>query len=803
LKEVTIFDGAMAAADGAGRRGADRLAHQAAEVRTLDELAGLLRALRRRHARQRGDGMLTYREVAARTGWSLTAVGEYFSGRTLPPTDRLDVLVSMLRATPAEQGALATARDRVEELRRADRAVEPAAPRTVPRQLPAIGHFVGRDADLARLSSALDAPVPLGAARLAVLGGIGGIGKTWLALAWAHRNRDRFPDGQFYVDLRGFDPSGEPAPPGPVVRSFLVALGVVPAAVPADLDAQTALYRSLAAGRRLVVVLDNAADAAQVTPLLPGGGECVVLVTSRRRLDGLATAFGARTIEVSGLTAAEGLELLGRHLGRDRVAAEPQAAADLLLHCGLLPLAVAVVGACGAGDPAFRLAAAVDEMRDASTRLDALGGADLTADVRAVLSWSYLALPQEAAASLGLLAIAPVADLSLAAAAALLGLPEDRARRALRPLRDAYLVQSHLPGRYRMHDLIHLYAAERAQRDLPAVHRTAALRRLVDFYLHTAYAGDRHLAPARPPIALEPPVRGSRPVVAGDAAEALAWFDAEHLNLLAAQVTAAAQGWPAAVWQLAWSLNTFHNRRGHPDEQVAVWRLARSTAGAVEPGGTVEPGVLSLVDRWLGHAYGRAGRWDEAERHLGEALTLAGRAGDVVNQAHTCHRIARLWEWRGEDRRALGYARKALQFYRRLDNPAWIAQALNAIGWYLSRLGQHDEARENCRAALALHRSSGYTDGEAATLHSLGWIEQQAGDHRAAIGTFRQALVLFRDRGDFLGHADTLERLAGSHAVLEQADAARRAWREAESLYRAQHRTADAARVRRLLTAGD
>lgn len=760
----------------------------AAKVRTVEDLSRLLRGLRRRQARRRRDGELTYRELARKAGWSVTAVAEYFTGKTLPPTDRFDVLVALLDAEPAEQGALATARDRVEELRRPGAASHP-----VPRQLPTTGPLVGRRAEWAALSAALDRPAAEGAARIAVIGGIGGVGKTWLALAWAQGNRARFPDGQLHVNLRGYDPSGQPVAPGTAVRGFLDALGVAPDRLPVELDAQAALYRSLVSGRRMLVVLDNARDAAQIVPLLPGG-DCAVLVTSRRRLDGLVTGYGAATVELDVLDEPDARELLRRHVGVRRADAEPDAAAELLSRCGRLPLAIAVVGARAAGDPLFSLAATAAELRDAHERLDALSGADLTADVRAVLSWSYQAVRPESVRLCDLLGAAPVPDISVPAAAALLALPVAAARTALRRLREANLVQSLADGRYRMHDLVHLYAAEHAEQNLSASERAAAVRRLVDFYLHTAYAGDRQLAPARPPITLDPPAPGTGHEEPADLSSALAWFDAEHGNLLAVQAAAATHGWHTATWQLAWALNTYHNRRGHMHDQVAAWQLA-SGASARRAGAP----ALALIHRWLGHAYAQTGRWEPAERHLRHALALAAAAGDTTDQAHTCHQLARMWEAQGDDERALACARQALDLYRRLDNPVWQAQGLNGVGWYLARLGRYAEAREACAAALESHRRHDYLDGVAAALDSLGYIAQRAGEHREATIRCGDALNLYRERGDEFHQALVLERLGDSYAALADREQARLTWEQARSLYLSQHRDADAARVGELL----
>lgn len=354
----------------------------------------------------------------------------------------------------------------------------------VPRQLPApLRLFTGRSAELARLSKALDAQDDNGAAVvISAIGGIGGMGKTWLALSWAHQNRARFPDGQLYVNLRGFDPAGQPLPPAVVIRGFLDALGARPDAIPVDFDAQVGLYRSLIAGRRMLVLLDNARDSAQVAPLLPGDGSCAVLVTSRHRLTSLASGHGAQQLDLDVLPETEAAGLLARHLGHDRTAAEPDAVAEILGCCAGLPLALGIVSARASAQPELPLAALADELRHAADRLDTLDGGELGFNFRAVLSRSYRALSTEAARVFGLLGLAPGADISLSAAASLTGLPHSRARVVLRDLDSAYLVQQYSRDRYRMHDLVRLYAAERAGYDQPPGDRTSALQRLLDFY---------------------------------------------------------------------------------------------------------------------------------------------------------------------------------------------------------------------------------------------------------------------------------------------------------------------------------
>ncbi|CAL9658238.1 Regulatory protein AfsR [Streptomyces sp. enrichment culture] len=383
------------------------------------------------------------------------------------------------------------------------------APRTrtdvpTPRRLPAHPRwFTGRDQQLAELDKALDSSDgPGGSAVIFAVGGIGGIGKTRLVLHWAHHNLDRFPDGQLYVDLRGFDPSGEPpVAPAVAVRGFLDALGVASESVPLDVQAQVGLCRSLVQGRRMLIVLDNAADAEQAAALLPGSATCTVLVTSRRRLAGLASAHGARLLTLDVLTDPEARELLARHVGHDRAAAEPEAVAGVLEHCAGLPLAISVAGARAAAHSAFPLAVLAEELKDESARLDALDAGDLTANVRAAFTVSHNALTAGAAEVFQLMGLAPGPETGQATIASPVALPATAPRATLRELENAHLLQQPEPGRYRLHDLARLYAAERAGTE-PADGGGEALLRAVDFCLRTACAAAQRLDPHRGGIRL-------------------------------------------------------------------------------------------------------------------------------------------------------------------------------------------------------------------------------------------------------------------------------------------------------------
>ncbi|SHF03127.1 DNA-binding transcriptional activator of the SARP family [Streptoalloteichus hindustanus] len=478
-----------------------------------------------------------------------------------------------------------------------------------PRQLPGLpARFTGRAAELGRLDAVLGGASGgpewgsgpgrgSGPVAVAVVGGVGGVGKTWLALRWAHENLDRFPDGQLFVNLRGYDARERPVAPTAVLRSFLHALGVAPTAVPSDVDSQVGLYRSLLAERRVLVVLDNAADSEQVRPLLPGSPSCAVLVTSRRRLTALATTQGARLLELDPLTPAESRTLLAGHLDQARMLAEPEAVAELLDRCAGLPLAIGIVAARTATRPDFPLAALAAELRDGATRLDALDAGELGVDLRSVFDSSWRALEPDSADLLRLVALAPGPDIGLPAVASLAALPVRRVRSLLANLANAHLVQQSASGRYRVHDLVRLYAAERAQDDLRADLRTAALRRVVDHYVHAATAGVRLLAPGQPWGEDDPLAPGVWPERLTSPSAARAWFDAERRCLTAVRKLAAERGWHRAASRLAWAESVDRWRGENRHDRPVAGRLVLASGRSDE-----EPASLCRPGRFPGHA---------------------------------------------------------------------------------------------------------------------------------------------------------------------------------------------------------
>jgi tetratricopeptide (TPR) repeat protein len=664
-----------------------------------------------------------------------------------------------------------------------------------PRQLPAApALFTGRATEMVTLTDAAATTPDAGTTVvISAIGGAGGIGKTALALHWAYQHLHRFPDGQLYVNLRGFDPSGHAMPVGEAVRGFLDGLGVDPSTLPVELDAQAARYRSLVAGKRMLIVLDNARDDDQVTPLLPGSPTCTVLVTSRHDLAGLAVLHGARLLDLDILPEPDTRTLLARHLGDERLAVEPDAVAELLAVCAGLPLAVAIVAARAQQHPTFPLTALAEELRDASARLDGLAAGDLRANLRAVLSWSVRTLSPQAAELFALLGIAPGPDISLPASASLAALSTGQARTLLRELENASLIQESVPGRYRMHDLIRLYATDIAHRDVVENVRQSALRRVLDFYTRTIHGAACLLDP-RSALILPPlPTGGIHPQLLPDAPAAMIWLDAEHAILLAAQHTAAQYAWHQAIWQLAYCLRTYHARRGYLHDDLTIWLAALAAAEHLP-----DP-ASHIAHRFLAIAYADLGDHEAAIGHLHQALTEAEHHHDQTAQAQTHFALSWVWQRLDDGRRAIEEANQALILYRALNDPEAEARVLGQMGWYAAQLGEYDQARENCQAALTLSRSHDDPVGEANILNSLGYIDHHTGHHRQAVHRYQQALILFRDLDSNYDIPNTLKGLGYPFAALGQRDQARAAWREALELYQQQGRDNGVALVQGLL----
>jgi tetratricopeptide (TPR) repeat protein len=646
----------------------------------------------------------------------------------------------------------------------------------VPQQLPAaVTHFAGRTAELATLTGLLVSRADIGGTVvISAISGTAGVGKTTLAVHWAHQVADRFPDGQLYLNLRGFDPSGQLMDPAEAVRRFLDALQVPPERIPVDLDAQAALYRSQLAGRRMLVVLDNAHDSTQVRSLLPGAPTCLVLITSRNQLTSLIATDDAHPITLDLLTNDEARQLLAQRLGADRVAAEPEAVEEIITRCAHLPLALALVAARAAVRPHGGLRVLAEELRDTRRRWQTLSGDEPTTDVQAVFSWSYQALTPAAARLLRLLGLHPGPDISAPAAASLAGLPLSAVRPVLAELTRASLLVEHAIGRYAFHDLLRAYATDLAHRIDTEQHRRTAAHRMMDHYLHTADTANRLLDPARDPLTLTPLQPGVTPEHLADDQQALDWFTTEHPVLLAIVDQAAATGFDTHTWQLAWTLATFLYPQGHWRDQAATGHAAVAAAQRL-----ADPSAQARAHRNVANAYIRLGRLDDAHTELNHALDLATRTSDQTGQAHTHHHLGRLWEWRGDYPRALDHAQQALSRYRAGGNQTGQADALNQVGWYLALLGDHQQALTACQQALALFQEVGDRVGEAATWDSLGYVHHHLGNYPHAVACYEHALPLLRALGHRYEQAATLSRLGDTHHAAGNPQATRDAWQQA------------------------
>jgi DNA-binding SARP family transcriptional activator/Tfp pilus assembly protein PilF len=654
----------------------------------------------------------------------------------------------------------------------------PAA-RVVPAQLPpAVRAFAGRADELALLDAMLPtagaAETPTAAAVvISAVSGTAGVGKTTLAVHWAHRVAARFPDGQLYVNLRGFDPSGSAADPADVLREFLDALGVPAERLPAGVESRAGLYRSVLAGKRVLVLLDNARDVGQVRPLLPGSAGCLALVTSRNELTPLVVAEGAQPLTVDLLSPAEARDLLKRRLGAVRVMAERAAVDEIITRCARLPIALSVVAARAATRANVALAELAAELADAAGALAVLEGGDAGTDVRAVLSWSYRALGPDAARLFRLLGLHPGPDVTVAAAAVLADVSVRRLRELLNELTRAHLVAEQAAGRFAFHDLLRAYASELAGSADADADRRAALSRMLDHYVHTVCGAARLLDPGRGPA----PLLAPEPVPAQglcDVEQAMLWLTSERAVLTAVARQALAAGFETHAWQLAWALDDFLERRGHWHDWAAVQSVALQAARRL-----ADRPRQARAHRSLGRAYVRLGRYDEAYVELRHALALYRELDDVAGQAHTHHNIGGMFELQGRHDEMLDHTQQALDLYRAAGDVSGQAVTLNAVGWCHALRGDHQLALEYCEQALALLRELGDRAGQAGAWDSVGFAHHHLGHFGQAIACYSRALELIRDLGDRYAEADVLTHLGDSqHAAGDRVEA-RRTWRDA------------------------
>jgi DNA-binding SARP family transcriptional activator/tetratricopeptide (TPR) repeat protein len=622
----------------------------------------------------------------------------------------------------------------------------------IPRELPApVAHFVGRDAELAALMSMQDRGTELTVV-ISAIAGTAGVGKTALAVHWAHQVAERFPDGQLYVNLRGYD-QDRPMLATDALAGFLRALGVPGQDIPAEEAERAARYRSLLASRRMLVVLDNAGSAQQVRLLLPGGPACAVVVTSRDSLVGLVARDGARRMDLDALPLEDAVGLLRELIGA-RVDADPDAAAELAAQCCRLPLALRVAAELAASRPAVPLAGLTGELADQHRRLDLLeAGGDPHTAVRTVFSWSYRHLDAATARAFRLLGSHPGAGFEPHAAAALTETSLVQAGYLLDQLARAYLIQAAGPGRYGMHDLLRAYA-----RDLGAAadsdqERREALTRLFDYYLYTASIAVDALYVAEPHRRSSIPGPGSRVPQLPDPAAARDWLDAERGTLVAVMAQAS-DGWPGHATRLAATLFRYLDGVGHNPEALRIHSYARIAA---RHAGDRAAEATSL--NRLAAVHWRLGRYQEATSYLQEALALFLEANDQVGQARTMGNLGILHAQQGRYELAARLQEQVLALCRETGNRAGEMRALGNLGTVEERRGWYEQAVRRHQQSLAVARTLGDRRGESYGLMNLGKISLLQHCYLDAIGQIQRALVMFGEVGDRNGEAEALTRL--------------------------------------------
>ncbi|MFJ5035218.1 ATP-binding protein [Streptomyces sp. NPDC088560] len=711
-----------------------------------------------REARQRA--LLTLEALAEASGVSVRAISDMERGRSLPRQTTLSELLDALEPTEDERRRLVRAASR--------RTQE------IPRQLPPdLAVFRGRESVLRTVRTLTSQAAERGGhVAVSAIGGMAGVGKTALAVHWAHQVADRFPDGQLYVNLRGFEASERPLDPGEALGGFLTALGVASADLPRSTEERSALFRQQATSRRLVVVLDNARDEEQARLLLPASPGCLTIITSRNRLSGLAAADGSFLVGLDVWDEDEALAALAVRIGQERCRAESEAAARLVRMCGHLPLAVAVVGAQLSAAPEMSLRVAVRELEEA--RLDVLSGGDSRTDVRAVFSWSYRALTAETARFFRLLALHPAPAASAEAAASLAGVEMAPARRHLRELTSASLLSRDALGHYVLHDLVRAYGLELVDRNHDD--RAAAETRLLDYLRHNAYTAGLFVSryKADPP---GPAAPGVVHVPVDGREEALDWYRRES-----AATAAALRGFedPRLLRHrvdlaLEW---VGHNVvTGRWTEEITVQRIALDAALVLD-----DPVAIVQSSANAARALVETGNHQEADEPAAMMLRHLHRL-PPARQARAERNLTRL---RFEQKRAdeaLQHARNALALCRELGLADQIPVSLVNLGAMLSEVGDYQEAIAMTEGALPMLREAGDRRTEGVALASIGHAQQNLGDLDTAIDNYTSALRLYEAVLDTYGQAEVWEQLASVHVRRGDTERARACWTRAADLF--------------------
>lgn len=762
----------------------------------LEPEAGLLEALRQRALRARFDAWLDAGEHERLFPELPRLAAEH------PWDERLHrQLILAYYRTGQQAKALETAR-RIRERLRAELGVD-AGPELVALELAVLRHdvdritsaqivtgrsanrpasrlpdpepaFVGRSGELTALDGIVARATRDGTPAVAVVVGGAGVGKTTLVVHWAHRAAAGFPDGQLHLNLHGFGAPGAPLDPEEAALALIAGLGVPVPRIPAGLAARTALLRSLLADKRALLVLDNARDSDQVRPLLVGGPGCLIVVTSRHQLTPLMTETGAQPLTVDRFDAPEAYELLARRIGVDRAEADTAAVYEIIARCARLPLALGIAAARAAAHPRRPLSELAAELGTGGAVLDMPAG---NQDVRRVLSWSYASLSPAAARLLRLLGLHPGPDIGVAAAASLAGVSVEEATQLLAELRRANLVTGDDNDRHALHDVLRAYARELAVGTDTDADRRAAVRRLLDHYLHTAQLASRRLHGMWSDLPLPPLDPQVTVGTLRDAAETNTWLDREHSTLLATVPLAAADGHLAHAWRLGWTLTLILDTRGYWQEYLRTEQVAvRAADQAGDPAGQAH------AYHGLGRALSCLGRDEEAGEALDLAYRFYGRTDDRAGMGNIRLATSFLHDVRGDAHAALRDSQQALELFRAAGHRsgAAISQCNIAMAWGL--LGAHREALAAAREGLALHEELGDIRGTAASWHSVGIALHGLGETGAALDAYHKGLALSRQGEDAHQQAAALELIGDLRAAAGDTAGAHDVWWEAVTL---------------------
>ncbi|MFD6534394.1 tetratricopeptide repeat protein [Streptomyces sp. NPDC060184] len=715
-----------------------------------------------REARQRS--LMTLEKLADSSGISVRAISDMERGHSLPRQATLSELMDTLELDEEQRRRLVRTSASVRRTKQIPRQLPPdlAVFRSRERALEEVGVLTSQVSGQGR-------HVVISAIR-----GMAGVGKTAFAVHWAHQVAERFPDGQLYVDLRGFESSHVPLKPGEVLGDFLRALGVASGDIPSGVEQRSALFRKHVASREMIVLLDNARDSDQVRPLLPASAGCLTIVTSRNQLSGLAAAEGASLVSLDVWTAAEAFAALAARVGEDRCQREPDAAAELVELCGRLPLAVAIVGAQLSAAPRMLLRFAARELRQSVPKLDALAADDQKVDVRSVFSWSYRALSPQAARFFRYMTMHPGSALTAEAAASLAGTDMPAARRSLRELSTASLLSRDAEGRYVLHDLARAYGTELAEQEQDD--RFGAEARLLQYLCDNARTANRFID-TRPGITVVGmPVSDVVRVEIEDRAEAWEWFRQEDPVFAGALQSVKDPRLLRHRVELTHDWQSYLAAVGRWTEHIPAQR-----AGMADALELADPVAVARIGVVLASALGQTGQAADADAQVALILEQLKRL-PPGEQATAQRSVAGVFARQERYEEALHHTQQALRMFRASGERNDIARELNAVAWYGAMLGNYEEAVAMCGQALTMLREAGNQRDEAATWDTLGYARQHLGDVEGAIDDYQKSSQLYGEIFDPFNQADVLDHLAAARLDHGDIERAREDWLRAAEL---------------------